>query len=178
MGAQINVIDESSVTGWVAAAFRTDEVYMSDVNSMVDNVIQCLQEMRPYRLSCVPVPFTPVCAPAITRGAAPRISRLNVLDHGNEDEIEFGDDVIDIATLPTFQAKLHQLRSYFETDGFVHLQHCDAGQNETLLLRLAQVFGVSVYAGTGAHNPVYRVNFGDYVRADPDGTFHKNVDRP
>ena len=60
----------------------------------------------------------------------------------------------------------------------MHLQHCDVGQNRTLLLRVAQVFGVSVYAATGKYNPVLRFTWGDYVRADPDGTFHTDVGRP
>jgi hypothetical protein len=178
MGVEINVVDDSDIVGFLASVSRVNEIYMSDVNSMVDNVIQCLQDMRPYRLGWSNVPFTPVTVPSITRGTAPRMSRLNVLDHGNSSEIEIGDDVVDTATLPTFQPKLQRLRNYFDADGFVHLQHCDAGQNQTLLLRLAQVFGVSVYAGTGAHNPVYRFNWGAYVRADPDGSFHKDVDRP
>ena len=38
---------------------------------------------------------------------------------------------------------------------------------------LAKTFGVSVYAGTGSQNPVYRFNFGDYVRADPNGNYAK-----
>jgi hypothetical protein len=106
------------------------------------------------------------------------MSRLNVLDHGNANRIQFGDDRVDVGNLATFQPTLQRLRNYFDTDGFVHLQHCDAGQNETLLVRLAQIFGVSVYAGTDSHNPVYRFNWGDYVRADPDGTFAKDVGRP
>ncbi|MGH6928532.1 MAG: hypothetical protein ACREEV_09470, partial [Dongiaceae bacterium] len=53
--------------------------------------------------------------------------------------------------------------------GFVHLQHCDIGINKELLAALAKIWDVPVYAGTGAHNPVYRFNRGDYVRADPNG---------
>jgi Domain of unknown function (DUF4347) len=178
MGVEVNVVDDSDIVGWAASATRTNEVYMTSVSTMVDNVIQALQDMRPYRLACTPVPYTPVCVPGLTRGPAPRMSRLNVLDHGNSSRIQFGDDRVDIGNLATFQPTLQRLRGYFDSDGFVHLQHCDAGQNETLLVRLAQIFGVSVYAGTGAHNPVYRFNWGEYVRADPDGTFNKDVARP
>jgi hypothetical protein len=45
-------------------------------------------------------------------------------------------------------------------------------------MELAKLFGVPVYAGTSKHNPVYRLNILDYVRADPNGTFKTMVGRP
>jgi len=63
-------------------------------------------------------------------------------------------------------------------NGFVHLQRCNAGQNRPLLIEFAKTFNVPVDAGTGAHNPLYRFNFDDYVRAIPDGSFDPNVGRP
>ena len=38
------------------------------------------------------------------------------------------------------------------------------GQNRSLLVALASLCGAPVYAGTGYHNPIYRINFGDSVR--------------
>jgi len=63
-------------------------------------------------------------------------------------------------------------------NGFVHLQHANAGQNRPLLIEFAKTFNVPVYAGTGAHNPLYRFHFDDYVQANRDGSFDTNVGRP
>jgi Domain of unknown function (DUF4347) len=142
-GIDIAVIDDSDFTGWSASVTRTDEVYMSDVKSVVANV---LKAKGPYA-----------------------IRRLDILDHGNEYRIQIGDDRIDLNTLQKFKADLSKLKGQFSAGGFVHLQHCDIGVNKELLVALAKLWGVPVYAGTGKHNPVYRVNFGEYVRADPDG---------
>lgn len=152
MGEEITVIDDSDIVGWAASATRIGEVYMSNVVTMVANV---MQEVRNKK-----------------------ISRFNILDHGNSQGIQIGNDWITVKTLPAFAPELKKLKPLFEKDGFVHLQHCNIGQNRTLLLSLAKLLGVSVYAGTGKHNPVYRFNFGEYVKADPDGTFHSKADRP
>jgi hypothetical protein len=164
MDVEITVIDDSDIVGWSASATREGEVYMDDVESMVSNILRAL---RVYARTCNPLvsPYN-------------RMSRLNILDHGNSSTIQIGSDGVSIATLPKFKATLALLAGKFSDSGFVHLQHCDAGQNRPLLLELAKTFGVPVYAGTGAHNPVYRFNTGQYVRADPDGTFHSSVGRP
>ncbi len=164
MDVEITVIDDSDVVGWLASATREGEVYMDDVESMVTNIFAAL---RVYTRTCNPsvYPYN-------------RMSRLNILDHGNSTSIQIGSDRVSVATLPTFKPTLALLAGNFSKSGFVHLQHCDAGQNRTLLLALAKTFGVPVYAGTGAHNPLYRFNTGQYVRADPNGTFHSSVGRP
>lgn len=164
MEREITVIDDSDIVGWIAGAVREDEIYMTDVESMVKNVLKAL---RPYSRTCSYPP-----TPSIT------ISRLNILDHGNTDGIEIGKDWIDVSTLPAFKPILGRLKGNFSASGFVHLQHCNVGQNRVLLLDLAKTFGVPVYAGTGAHNPFYRINFGSYVRANPDGSFHADAARP
>ena len=46
-------------------------------------------------------------------------------------------------------------------NGFIHLQRCNAGQNRPFLVEFAKIFTVPVYAGTGAHNPLYRSRFDD-----------------
>jgi hypothetical protein len=43
------------------------------------------------------------------------------------------------------------------------MQNCNAGKNQAVIFALAAVIGVPVYAGTGAHNPLLNINFGDYV---------------
>jgi hypothetical protein len=153
MDVEITVINDSNIVGWLASATRIGEIYMKDVSSMVKNVLEALH-------------------------AQDMLSRLNILDHGNKDGIEIGSDWVDVTTLPIFRATLKLLAGHFAKSGFVHLQHCNVGQDRPLLIELAKIFGVSVYAGTGKHNPVYRFNLGQYVRANPDGTFDSNVDRP
>jgi hypothetical protein len=163
---EITVIDESDHVGWMASATRTEEIYMQDVRSMVQNVLSTLESHRPYSRVCSP------------NQPSARISRLNILDHGNPTGIEIGRDWVDMATLPRFETTLGMLRGKFSPGGFVHLQHCNIGSNRDLMIRLARVFNVSVYAGTGAHNPVYRFNFGDYARATSGGTYTVGVARP
>ena len=63
-------------------------------------------------------------------------------------------------------------------NGFVHLQRANAVHNRSLLIEFAKMFNVPVYAGTGAHNPLYRFNFDDYVQANRDGSFDTHVGRP
>lgn len=149
---EVTVIDDSDVVGWLAGFFRTGEVYMTDTNSMVRNVLRALGEHQ--------------------------ISRLNILDHGSVYGIQMGGDLINLLNIDTYVGRLSRLQGHFAPTGFVHIQHCEAGQNQELVIRLAQAFGVPVYAGTGAHNPVYRFNLGDYVRGNPDGTFDTDVGRP
>lgn len=152
MGETITVVDDSDIVGWAASATRIGEIYMSNVVTMVKNVQKEIRDKK--------------------------ISRLNILDHGNIQGIQIGKDWISVKSLPVYASELAKLNPLFENKAFVHLQHCNVGQNRTLLLSLAKILGVSVFAGTGKHNPVYRFNLGDYVRADPDGTFTTEVDRP
>lgn len=149
---EITVIDSSDRVGWLASATRIGEVYMTDVRSMVTNVL-------------------------LKAGRNP-ITRLNILDHGNKNGIQIGNDWIEISNLIKFEPVLLLLRIAFDPSGFVHLQHCQVGSNRALLLQFARIFGVPVYAGTGLHNPVLRFNFGNYNRATPKGNFEKEVGRP
>jgi hypothetical protein len=149
---EITVIDDSDYVGWAAAATRVGEVYMSDVPSMVASVKRAA-------------------------GQKP-ITRLNILDHGNTDGVEIGEDWVDVSTFSNFESYFLLLRGRFAKGGFVHLQHCKVGSNHALLTMFAKAFGVPVYAGTGLHNPVYRVNFGDYDRCDQNGVCATGVSRP
>jgi hypothetical protein len=125
---EISVVNDDNVTGWLAAATRVGEVYMTDVKSMVTNVLG--------------------------KAAGRPIKRLNVLDHGNEDGGDFGSDWVDTTTFKKFEPFFVLLRGHFAPEGFVHLQHCDIGQNTTLLIMFAKAFGVPVIGGTGAQNPI------------------------
>lgn len=164
---EITVVDDSDIVGWLASATRIGEVYMSNVGSMVNNILRAL---RVYT-------YSRVCTPN-DRIVYNRMSRLNILDHGNASSLQIGSDWIDTTSLSAFRVTLAILSGNFAPNGFVHLQHCNIGQDRVLMLELARTFGVPVYAGTGKQNPIYRFNTGDYVRADPDGSFNAGADRP
>jgi len=160
MNIEVTVINDSHIVGYLASVFREGEIYMKDVSSMVSNVLSALRAA------------SRTCSVASAQYVH-QLSRLNILDHGNPSGIQIGADWVDATTLPTFAPTLSRLAGHFSSIGFVHLQHCQVGQNQALMTGLAKTFGVSVYAGTGSQNPVYRFNFGDYVRADPNGNYAK-----
>ena len=170
MGIEVTVIDDSDTTGWLASATRIGELYMSDVKSMVTNVTTFLNTKKK------------------------KMSRLNLLDHGSPFGFQIGSEHINSGTFPAHATELVKLRTYFEKGAFVHLQHCQIGQNTRLLARLAALLDVPVYAGKHYQNPIYRMNVGgtthegwltgklktipnpfkafeEYVRVDPNGTF-------
>ena len=156
MGIEVTVIDDSDHVGWAAAATRTDELYMTSVRTMVDRVLAHLRRNAPYSRVCSP--STPTSA---------KMSRLNILDHGNDVGVQIGNDWITTATFAGFRLNLARLSGNFDSDGFAHLQHCEAGMNLPLIEMFADTFGVPIVAGRGMHNPVYRANFGSYVRVYP-----------
>ncbi len=149
---EVTVIDDSDLTGWLAAFTRTGEIYMTNVENMVTNILKAIGSIR--------------------------ISRLNILDHGNKYGIQIGNDFIHLGNINKFSKSLNKLRGKFTSGGFVHLQHCDVGQNLNLIKAFSKQVGAPVYAGTGAHNPIYRFNFGDYVRCEPSGECKTKVGRP
>lgn len=150
---EITVIGEDGgAAGFLSGATRAGEIYMSDVASMTVRVI--------------------------AQADGDKITRLNILDHGNSKGGMFGKDWVTLDSFEKFAPHLAKIQPHFDRSGFVHLQHCEIGQNEDLLRFFALIFGVAVYAGTGSHNPIYRFNFGDYVRCSPSGTIYHNVIRP
>ena len=171
MGIEVSVVDDSDRVGWIAGASRTGELDLRNVTQMVDAVIGHLRTYVPpisshditvHAMSHgrVPLPPTPVAGSA-------RLARLNVLDHGNTSGGEFGSDWVTVSSFTTYQAQFQRLRSWFDQDGYVHLQHCEIGQNIGLLQMFADAFGAAVVGGRGMHNPLYRANFGYYVRVYP-----------
>jgi hypothetical protein len=139
-------------TGPLANFFRGD-VTMTNISSMVSNVIAFLNGRSMHR--------------------------LNVMDHGNSSGAEIGDDWLgSAADVATHAGTLSRLRPRFASGAIVHMQNCRSGQNQGLICALASAFGAPVYAGTGLQNPIYGFNLGDYVRCDTSGTFNPNAGRP
>src|SRR5690242_10516689 len=98
-------------TGPVTGVTRLGAVHMTDVNSMVRNVVGKLGREL--------------------------LDRLNIVDHGNQEGIEIGDDWITAQNVYSFAAKLGPLSGRFYRRGFVHVQNCHAGANRELLIALA-----------------------------------------
>ncbi len=161
-GVTVTVVDDSDFVGWVAAASRTGEVTMTSPQSMVDAVI--------------------------AEADGEQIAHLNILDHGNAETFQLGDDWVGLGNIAGLEPVLSQLTPHFAEGASVHLQHCNIGQNHELLIELAQIWGVSVYAGTEKQNPLIRSNYepnylydiegGQYERCDPDGNCISDVDLP
>lgn len=158
MPKTVTVINDSHASGWTWSIWHAGELYMSSVADMVLKVEQHVGNGK--------------------------IARLNLLDHSYESDahdlplLQFGAQRINLGCVASIRPLLSRLTPLFAEDGFVHLQHCYIGTNSRLLVEMANAFGVPVYAGTGAHLPAIGVNLGEYVRADPDGTFHRSVGRP
>lgn len=164
-GVDIAVIDDSDTLGFASSALRTGEVYMSDLKSMVDNVLK--------------------------KKGSYKIRRLDIIDHGSPYWFQIGKDRIGlhrqlnkdsiikykVYDLSDVASLLLKLRPAFEHWGFVHLQHCHIGQNKDLMVEVSKMLNVSIYAGTKKHRPAIRRQDGDYMRADPNGAYYK-VGRP
>lgn len=171
MSVTVTIIDDSDRVGIAAAVTRASELYMTSVADMVAKVLAFLASYTPAPSSNsflvhamshgrVPMPVTP--APGTTK-----MSKLNILDHGNTAGLEIGTDWVSTASFAGFQREFARLTPKFETDAYVHLQHCEAGMNMRLMEMFADTFGVPVVGGRGLTNPVYRANTGNYVRVHP-----------
>jgi hypothetical protein len=141
-GIELTIVDQSDIVGKLASGVRVGELSMTSVKNMVATVLAA-------------------------RGAYP-IRRLNILDHGNEASFQIGGDWISTYTFPTYSTELGRLTPAFHSKGFVHLQACKIGMNKELLGKLAALWSVPVYAGTGNQYAI-PINAGEYVRVDPDG---------
>ena len=169
MGISVTVIDDSDHVGFAASMMRTGEMYMSSVADMVSKVLRHLKNYSapasPHEINAYAMSWGRVPLPSQKKGA--RMSRLNILDHGNSSGVEIGGDWINTGSFGRFQPELARLSPEFDNDAFVHLQHCNAGMNIALLEMFADTFSVPVVAGRGRQNPVYRFNTGNFVRVYP-----------
>jgi hypothetical protein len=112
------------------------------------------------------------------RRSGEQVSRLNIRDHGDSSGIQIGDDVVAVSNLQQYAHELGRLRDVLAPGAVVHLQHCEAAQNPALLVALARIWDVPVWAGAGYDTATtlgsplnVPLNTGAYARAFPDGTF-------
>jgi hypothetical protein len=172
VGISVTIIDDSDYVGFAASAMRIGELYMTSVDDMVKQVLDHLDSWRPnvggdvlaYAHSHGRVPI-----PALPAKGSVKMSRLNILDHGNAKGLQIGNDRVRVDTFSKFEPTLARLAPRFDTDAFAHLQHCDAAQNLRLMELFADAFGVPVVAGRGVTNPVLRFNTGNFARVYPGG---------
>jgi RHS repeat-associated protein len=142
-GIEVNAVENYDYVGKVVTALRFNVVPLINVDQMVKGILH--------------------------HAGGRKIGRLNILDHGNANGMMLGSDWVDSSNLTGFLAKLSPLKGAFAPLGFIHLNHCMIGQNQPLMEAIANHLGVTVYAGTGYHNPAYRFNTGDYVVCYPGG---------
>lgn len=112
----------------------------------------------------------------LTRLGKAKLSRLNIIDHGNERGFELGDDLVTADNIGQHARQLGKLRGRFTADGFVHLQHCKVGQDRLLLTMLSSIVGVRVYAGTGFDLP--GMNLGTYTSCQAPSSCESQFFRP
>lgn len=177
MGIEVTVINASHVAGWLSAAFHLGEIYMTDVRSMVGNVLSCLGQPAALPLSTIAEPSGPNLRTHDTTyraGPLQKMSRLNIVDHGYHDDedtsygaIDIGSDFIDQTTFFLFRSQLVRLAAYFDRDSFVLLENCHVGRDVRLLEMFADAWNVPVIGGTGYGNSAFRSNLGRYVRVYP-----------
>jgi RHS repeat-associated protein len=148
----ISVIDPTDFEGKYQSKVRVNVVYMTDVQSMVANVIAGVGDVP--------------------------IRRLNIADHGNEEMVEFGLVRIYEKNFAAFEPRLSMLRGRFAPNGFVHLLACDIGSNLRMLVKFAKAFGAPVAAGSGVTSVIYNINSGDYKRCHPNGQCDTSWWRP
>ena len=157
---EITVIDQRSSPGplWTVGKFagpiarvtNPGAVPMRNVSSMVHGVIKRL-------------------------GGA-KLTRLNIIDHGNEKGFELGDDLVTAESIGQHSRQLGLLKGRFAADGFVHLQHCKVGQDRLLLLMLSSIVGAKVYAGTGLD--LFGANLGSYTGCQAPSACDSQFFRP
>ena len=97
------------------------------------------------------------------------ISRLNIIDHGNQSALSIGNTVITSGNFHEHAAAFLQLNGRFSADGFVHLLHCEVGLALPLMTKLASTFGVNVYGGLGFTSALGLMNPGGMHGVFPSG---------
>jgi RHS repeat-associated protein len=139
--------DQNGWNGWWGAFWRSGEIGMSSASDMVGNIVA---DLRPGQ----------------------HIGRLNIFDHGDEDEFLLGEaDVVNMKNFDSYKGIFRMLTPLFAPGGDLFLGHCYIGKNKRLIKRVADAVGVPVIAGTGFSVEgvfgSFRFNTGSYVRCEP-----------
>lgn len=136
--------DPSDLACRVAGLARIGEIYMTNPEDMVEEIIK--------------------------KAGNKLINRLDIIDHGNQQGIYIGEVFITIKNIHQYGRYFPLLRSHFAKNASIYLNHCNVGQNFPLIKKLAELFGVPIYAGTGFTSAHLGINTGSYIKCDPDGS--------
>lgn len=104
------------------------------------------------------------------KGESGLFTRLNIIGHGSASGFNLGGDFINIEKLAKYATEIKKLSSVLDSEGFVHLQGCNIGENEDLVRQLAKLLGVTVYAGKGYHQGMFNFNTSSYIKCEPSGS--------
>lgn len=172
MGITVSAIDSSDQTGRWAWATRINHVSMTGVADMVAKVLKYLNDYVHTPACCVlhasaGAPQAGAHGTWVPGAGTTKMSRLNIIDHGNLGQMDFGTEPVTTASFASFRPEFAKLAPKFEADGFVHLQHCFAACNITLMTMFADVFNVPVVGGDGLTHSWARLNLGNFTRVYP-----------
>ena len=136
---------------------------------MTDRMVAATQAYTPQIHSIKDMVFQIRCA-----SRKGQMDRLIVMAHGvsQGDTILIGNESLSSGTISQYSKLLGEVREYFSKRGYAHFQSCFVGMSygrNSVLVELANLFGVPVYGGTGEENPIWHFNGGGYVVARPHG---------
>lgn len=127
VGIEVTIINQSHRAGWINAALCVGEIYMTDVRSMVDNVLLKLgYDPHPLplatRVEADGRPYTGAHGGANRlKHDYQRLSLLTIADHGHYDEddanyadVDIGWDNIDRSSFHRFRDQFARLAKHFD----------------------------------------------------------------
>src|SRR5262249_22303429 len=126
---------------WQARAASFDEVDMSGVKNMVDNVIHKARGR-------------PISKLTIYAHGGPGYFETSNPEQKAEAVMESDVSVAKIKQPGQITKELLRLRRHFAVDAMVDLRACESGQSEELIKGLAQTFGVPVRAYQEDYSPL------------------------
>lgn len=146
----ITAIDTSDTAGWLARWFPA----IIPRGTIVD------MRMKPPERTIQEI---------ILRSKGQKISRLNIIDHGNKNALQMGETVIDADNFSYHRSAFSRLKGRFEPEGFIHLLHCEVGWAFELLEKIASTTGVTVYGGRSLTQAAGLQNLGGLHGVFPNG---------
>lgn len=100
-----------------------------------------------------------------------------LIDHGNGGKgLEIGSDVLTSKNIDQYKDLLAQLGSFFPPGSYIHFWHCNVGNNQDLIKKIAEYMGRSVIVSDQFNIPAYNERLdmsSDFMKFNPDGTIDK-----
>jgi hypothetical protein len=173
------------------------DIVVIDTSEAVGALSQLFRGFAGLSMISVKTMTATVSAQVITNQAD--IRGLRIIDHGNLQGCEIGNDFVTTANFSSYLPDLLTLKGCFcPYTGFAHFLNCLQGQNTALMYEFARWWNVPVYAGEWYTNALglnmyahpYKglltfkaipdpfLGFQQWVRVDPSGTVTRNVSVP